>query len=104
MDTLSLPDRLKPPKAQKQKPPKQPKPANPPKAKRQETVKPAPDDPQMMFKVGFLSDVYQERSIESGTINKVITRVGLIAQRPQARRPNIADPPTVPSWAQWLST
>ncbi|KAL9039684.1 MAG: hypothetical protein Q9180_002380 [Flavoplaca navasiana] len=60
----------KPPKAQKQKPPKQPKPANPPKAKRQETAKPAPDDPQMMFKVGFLFDVYQERSIESGTIHK----------------------------------
>ncbi|KAL9010265.1 MAG: hypothetical protein Q9173_004784 [Seirophora scorigena] len=27
-----------------------------------------------MFKVGSLSDVYQERSIESGAINKVVTR------------------------------
>ncbi|KAL8886797.1 MAG: hypothetical protein Q9215_005535 [Flavoplaca cf. flavocitrina] len=74
MYTSSLPDRSKPPKAQKQKPTKQPKLANPPKAKRQETAKPAPDDPQMMFKVGFLSDVYQERLLESGIIKKVITR------------------------------
>ncbi|KAL8875390.1 MAG: hypothetical protein Q9198_006249 [Flavoplaca austrocitrina] len=75
MYTSSLPDRSKPPKAQKQKPTKQPKLANPPKAKRQETAKPAPDDPQMMFKVGFLSDVYQERLLESGIIKKVITRL-----------------------------
>ena len=77
MDTKSLPDRPKPSKPQKQKPPKQPKAAYTPKPKRAEAAKSAPDDPQLMFKVGFLSDVYQERSIESGAIEKVITRVGL---------------------------
>ncbi|KAI4283737.1 MAG: hypothetical protein L6R38_001951 [Xanthoria sp. 2 TBL-2021] len=74
MDTTSLPDRPKPSKSQKQKPPKQSKAANAPKPKRAEAAKPAPDDPQLMFKVGFLSDVYQERSIESGAIDKVVTR------------------------------
>ncbi|KAL8870068.1 MAG: hypothetical protein Q9174_003801 [Haloplaca sp. 1 TL-2023] len=74
METSSLPDRTKPVKAPKQKAPKQPNTANPSKAKRPEAAKSAQDDPQLMFKVGFLSDVYQERSIETGTIDKVVTR------------------------------
>ncbi|KAI4261402.1 MAG: hypothetical protein L6R42_003400, partial [Xanthoria sp. 1 TBL-2021] len=74
MHTTSLPDRPKPSKPQKQKPPKQPKAANAPKPKRAEADKPATDDPQLMFKVGFLSDVYHERSVESGAIDKVVTR------------------------------
>lgn len=82
MDTTSLPDRPKPSKSQKQKPPKQSKAANAPKPKRAEAAKPAPDDPQLMFKVGFLSDVYQERSIESGAIDKVVTRVGFMDRQP----------------------
>ncbi|KAL8671042.1 MAG: hypothetical protein Q9168_004435 [Polycauliona sp. 1 TL-2023] len=75
METTSIPQRPKQPKAQKQKPPKPAKAANQPKHKRPEATKPAPDDPQLMFKVGFLSDVYQERSFESGAISKVVTRV-----------------------------
>lgn len=75
MDSTSLPSRPIASKAKKEKPSKQPKGATTPKSKRVETTKPAADDPQSMFKVGFLSDVYQEKSIESGAIDKVVTRV-----------------------------
>lgn len=78
MDTTSLPDRPKPSKTQKQKAPKPPKAANPPNPRRAEAAKAAPDDTQLMFKVGFLSVVYQERLVESGAIDKVVTRVRVI--------------------------
>lgn len=100
MDSTSLPNRAKAPKAKKEKPSKQPKGATTPKSKRVETTKTAADDPQSMFKVGFLSDVYQERSIESGAINKVVTRVScddkLMAE--------LANSFAVPSRAEWLPT
>ena len=67
----------KPPKAKKEKAPKVPKPPKgptPPKAKKESAAKPSVDDPESMFKVGFLSDVYQERPVGSEDISKVITR------------------------------
>lgn len=82
MDTTSLPHRSKPSKAQKQKAPKPPKAANAPNHRRTEAAKAAPDDTQLMFKVGFLSDVYQERSVEIGAIDKVVTRVRVIDLEP----------------------
>ena len=58
-----LPERSKPPKPRKEKTPKPakvPKGPMPPKPKRE--VGPAPNnDPDSMFKVGFLADVYAER-------------------------------------------
>ena len=67
----------KPPKVKKEKAPKTAKPPKgptPPKSKKESTAKPSIEDPQSMFKVGFLSDVYQERPIELDGITKVITR------------------------------
>lgn len=52
------------PKPSKPKAPKAPKPSNEPAA---------PRDPDAMFKVGFLNDVYQERPL-SDTITKIRTR------------------------------
>ncbi|KAL2041504.1 hypothetical protein N7G274_005886 [Stereocaulon virgatum] len=66
-----LPERSKPSKAKKEKaikPAKAPKGPTPPRTKR-EAAPPIPNDPDSMFKVGFLADVYQERSSE-----RVITR------------------------------
>lgn len=73
----------KPPKAKKGKTPKTPKPPKgptPPKAKKESIVKPSVEDPESMFKVGFLSDVYQERPVGPDGINKVITRCKLPIQ------------------------
>ena len=67
----------KPPKVKKEKAPKTPKPPKgptPPKVKKEPTAKPSIEDPQSMFKVGFLSDVYHERPIGPDGITKVITR------------------------------
>ena len=67
----------KPPKVKKEKAPKTSKPPKgptPPKVKKAPTAKPSIEDPQSMFKVGFLSDVYHERPIGPDGINKVITR------------------------------
>ena len=67
----------KPPKPKKEKAPKTPKPPKgptPPKAKKDPVVKPSVEDPESMFKVGFLSDVYQERPVGPEGIKKVITR------------------------------
>ena len=67
----------KPPKAKKEKTPKTPKPPKgptPPKVKKEPTAKPSIEDPQSMFKVGFLSDVYHDRPIGPDGITKVITR------------------------------
>ncbi|KAL8974428.1 MAG: hypothetical protein Q9197_001333 [Variospora fuerteventurae] len=74
MGSKNLPDQSKAPKPKKEQPSKQMKSTCAPKPKRAQATNPATDDPQSMFKVGFLSDVYQERSIESGAINKVVTR------------------------------
>lgn len=78
--TIDLPDRTKVPtniqrprKEKAPKAPKQPKGATPPK-----TSKPASvafnEDPDSMFKTGFLADVYNERPIGSAHVKKVVTR------------------------------
>jgi len=78
-----LPDRTqdpKKPKAQKQKTPKPPKDTSaarmpkPAKPKRENAPKSAPEDPDAMFKVGFLADVYQERPANSSGVKEVVTR------------------------------
>ena len=73
----------KPSKARKEKAPKIPKPPKgptPPKVKKESAAKPSVEDPESMFKVGFLSDVYQERPVGPGGISKVITRCKLTIQ------------------------
>ena len=73
----------KTPKVKKEKTPKTPKPPKgptPPKAKKESTTKPSVEDPESMFKVGFLSDVYQERPVGPDSISKVITRCKLSVQ------------------------
>ena len=70
----------KPPKAKKEKAPKTPKPPKgptPPKGKKETAAKPSVEDPESMFKVGFLSDVYQERPVGSEGVSRVITRCKL---------------------------
>ena len=70
----------KPPKPKKEKAPKTPKPPKgpaPPKTKKESVAKPSIEDPESMFKVGFLSDVYQERPLVPEGISKVITRCKL---------------------------
>ncbi|KAL8989293.1 MAG: hypothetical protein Q9177_001790 [Variospora cf. flavescens] len=74
MGSKNPPDQSKAPKPKKEQLSKQMKSTCAPKPKRAQATNPATDDPQSMFKVGFLSDVYQERSIESGAIDKVVTR------------------------------
>ena len=71
----------KPPKIKKEKAPKTSKPPKgptPPKVKKESTAKPSIEDPQSMFKVGFLSDVYHERPIGPDGITKVITRCKML--------------------------
>lgn len=73
----ALSENSKLPKAKKEKAPKIPKPPKgptPPKAKKDTAPKPSVEDPESMFKVGFLSDVYQERPVGPEGISKVITR------------------------------
>ena len=73
----------KPPKPKKEKAPKTPKPPKgpvPPKAKKESVAKPSIEDPESMFKVGFLSDVYQERPLGPEGISKVITRCKLAVE------------------------
>ena len=75
--TMVLTDRTKEPKAKKEKGPKAPKPPRgptPPATKRPPSAKPPAEDPDSMFKVGFLADVYQERAIGPEGIKKVVTR------------------------------
>ena len=57
MEAENLPVRPKAPKAKKEKAPKQPKSSTAPKPKGTGAAKPAVD-PDSIFKVGFLSDVY----------------------------------------------
>lgn len=73
----------KTPKVKKEKAPKTPNPPKgptPPKAKKESAAKPSVEDPESMFKVGFLSDVYQERPVGPDGISKVITRCKLSVQ------------------------
>ncbi|EFR04038.1 glutaminyl-tRNA synthetase [Nannizzia gypsea CBS 118893] len=70
--------------ATEQKPPKEKKPKEKkPKEKKPKPEKgpseskraaPAPNDPDAMFKVGFLADVYKERPLESTVNKQVVTR------------------------------
>ncbi len=73
-NTQTLPERSKPAKAKKEKVAKPPKGPMPSKPKREPAVATTPNDPDSMFKVGFLADVYQERPIGSGGISKIVTR------------------------------
>ncbi len=73
-NTQTLPERSKPAKAKKEKVAKAPKGPMPPKQKREPAAATIPNDPDSMFKVGFLADVYQERPIGPGGISKVVTR------------------------------
>ena len=73
-NTQTLPERSKPAKAKKEKVAKAPKGPTPPKQKREPAAASIPNDPDSMFKVGFLADVYQERPVGPGGISKVITR------------------------------
>lgn len=75
METETLPERLNAPKSKKEKPPKQSKGPTPPKPKKAAAPKPELQDPESMFKVGFLSDVYQERPLGQEGISKIFTRV-----------------------------
>ena len=74
----------KPPKPKKEKAPKTPKPPKgpvQPKTKKESVAKPSVEDPESMFKVGFLSDVYQERPLGPEGISKVITRCKLAIEQ-----------------------
>lgn len=73
-NTQKLPERSKPAKVKKEKVAKAPKGSTPPKQKREPAVATIPNDPDSMFKVGFLADVYQERPIAPGGTSKVVTR------------------------------
>ncbi|OAX80348.1 glutamine-tRNA ligase [Emergomyces africanus] len=77
---VDLPDRTKAPantqKPRKEKAPKAPKPPKgptPPKAKKPAAIA-FSEDPDSMFKTGFLADVYNERPIGSEHVKKVVTR------------------------------
>ena len=94
----------KPSKAKKEKAPKIPKPPKgptPPKVKKEVAAKPSIEDPESMFKVGFLSDVYQERPVGPEGISKVITRCKLSTHSLMecgADKSVVLSPPR----AQWL--
>jgi len=86
----SLPDRSKQPKPKKEKTPKQSKllaiskPPGKARPKSGNAPEPsAPIDPDAMFKVGFLADVYQERPKSSEGIQKVVTRCGYLSSHRQ---------------------
>lgn len=69
-----LPVRPKAAKVKKEKAPKAAKPPGSSAGKRAPAAKPAAEDPDSMFKVGFLADVYEERPVGAGGIKKVVTR------------------------------
>ncbi|KAI5284297.1 hypothetical protein KEM54_001453 [Ascosphaera aggregata] len=60
----------------KKKQPKQPKQPTPPKKKQPKApaTPAAPTDPEQMFRLGFLHDVYQERPIGSAGVSQIMTR------------------------------
>ncbi|KAI9714301.1 MAG: hypothetical protein M1820_000262 [Bogoriella megaspora] len=66
-----LPERPIAAKPKKEKPPKQSKAPALLKTKREASI---PNDPEAMFKSGFLAEVYQERPLETNGFGKVITR------------------------------
>ncbi|OJD13229.1 glutamine-tRNA ligase [Blastomyces percursus] len=71
---VDLPDRTKAPgNAQKPRKEKAPKAPKPPKAKKPTAIA-FNEDPDSMFKTGFLADVYNERPIGSEYVKKVVTR------------------------------
>lgn len=76
-NTQTLPERSKPAKAKKEKVAKANKGPTPSKQKREPAAATIPNDPDSMFKVGFLADVYQERPVGSEGISKVVTRCEL---------------------------
>lgn len=63
-------------KEKKPKQPKQPKQPTPPKKKQPKApaAPAAPTDPEQMFKIGFLHDVYNERPIGSAGVSQIMTR------------------------------
>jgi glutaminyl-tRNA synthetase len=61
------------PKPEKKKTPKEPK-LPPPKAKGTVATKDVTTDPDAIFKIGFLADVYNERPVGSEGVAKVVTR------------------------------
>lgn len=73
-NTQTLPERNKPAKAKRDKVAKAPKGPTPSKQKREPAAATIPNDPDSMFKVGFLADVYQERPVGPEGISKVVTR------------------------------
>ena len=75
METEKLPERPKASKHKKEKPPKQSKGPTPSKPKRAAAPTSVPEDPESMFKVGFLADVYQERPLGHDGSTKIVTRV-----------------------------
>jgi glutaminyl-tRNA synthetase len=65
------------PKLEKKKTPKEPKPPKslpPPKPKGPAATNDNIVDPDAMFKIGFLADVYNERPVGSKGVSKVVTR------------------------------
>lgn len=75
MEVGALPERPKNVKGKKEKPAKQPREPTTVKPKHVAVNKVNTEDAESMFKVGFLSDVYQERPIGYEGISKIVTRV-----------------------------
>ena len=93
----TLPERSKPAKVKKEKVAKAPKGPTPPKQKREPAAATIPNEPDSMFKVGFLADVYQERPIGSGGVSKVVTRCESWCCTVYKRRPSVlTNTPIVP--------
>lgn len=107
-NTKAPAENSKPPKAKKERAPKVPKPSKgpmPPKAKKESAAKPSVEDPESMFKVGFLSDVYHERPVGPEGISKVITRCKCTVQHFLTTLSIRTDQSYLPSSprAKWLS-
>ena len=89
--TKALPQRPTNAKVKKEKPAKESKQATILKPKNIATNKVTTEDAESMFKVGFLSDVYQERPIGYEGISKIVTRVA----HPMESVKPMSDPPLV---------
>ncbi|KAI9676925.1 MAG: hypothetical protein M1817_006764 [Caeruleum heppii] len=79
----ALPDRTNPPrhknekkKEKEKKPPFDPalRGSNPPKPRAPTAAKASVEDPDSLFKEGFLADVYKERPVDQAGIKKIVTR------------------------------
>ena len=66
--------------SKKEKPAKPPSTVQAPSAKAQNAPASSTVDPDSMFKVGFLADVYKERPAGSDGIEKIVTRCGWTAR------------------------